>query len=381
MKKLKNVLFRFGTVFSILQKRALKKPAFLLILFLIPLFSVVLAFATEQGNGVLTAAVWIPEDDGGAVAFAEELAEEKDMLDVVFCSSPEEARELVGNGTASYALILSSGFSEKIGNFARGEGKDPVMTMVVNEDNTAMHLMRERVFTMIFRQLSFEIFRDDILSLGVDPPPTEEEIAGYYDHLGSDPGIMEFVDVRGNEVDAGRMLTYPLRGLLSVLILEGGIAAAIFCAQDEEAGVFLRLSPPKRIAMRAFSVFVPSLDLAVASYLALIPSGLIEDPLRDVLLLLLFLLASDGLCLFLLALLRRPERLALAALFLAVLTLTLTPVFLQSTGVPVLSSLLPTYHYLRGGVLDFSVFVLFLYALIAFAASFLIFRFDGRNER
>ena len=356
----------------------LKKPAFLVILILMPLLALGLSLVTGQESGAFTAAVYADPADEAASAFLITLEEAKTIIRLSPCDSEEAVFRAVENGEAEVGWIFRKGFAERLADYVRGVKEEPLVTLVEQEDNVLISLSRERLYTILFPQISYLLFREKALSLKIDPVPTEEELRSYYENV--DPAeITSFVDVRGREVKTSSFLVSPARGMLALLILEGGIAGAIFCAEDEGRGVFLRMTRPRRLAVKATAVFLPVADLSLTAYFALWLAGLLTDPLYEILLLLLYLFAAAGLSLLLLAILRAPRPLGLTALFAALLSLALTPTFLDVSGAGYLSFLLPATAYLRSVLVPANVKGLVLYAVLTLSASFLIFLIPRRD--
>ena len=352
-----------------LEKRAFKKPAFLVILLLMPLLTAALSSVVGETRGFLSVAVCWDESDEAAEAFGREMLALNGVIRAHRALSEEDAREEVEGNAANFAWIIPKGFDEHLKNFVNGKEDSVAVIVVEKEESAVTSLVRERLFTLLFPRISYTLFRERVLSVGASPAPTEEEMRQLY-RAGHEEGIrVEFRDVSGKEVKMGKVLTAPARGLLALLLAEGGVAAAILCAEDEKKGVYLMLAPSRRVPLRAATVFVFAADLAVAAYVSLWLGGLMTDPGYEAVLIALYALAAWGFSLLLLALLRTPGRLAVAALFTAVLTLALTPVFLDLSGATPLSALLPSYHYLKGVYSSRSALTLLLYAAVTALAA------------
>lgn len=379
MKRLRHALSRALTWAWLLQKRILKKPAFLVILVLTPLLAGGLSLVAQDNNGLMKAAVVWDPDDAYAAAFGEEILMQSGATRLTRCDSEKEARRLLEDGEVGSVWIIPKGLEEHLKNFVLGKDDHVAVIIVEREENVISGLTRDRLFTLLFSRLSYDLFRGYILDLGVTPPPTEEELQDLYDNTASAFDLMRFEDVRGETVEPEKFLISPVRGILSLLIVMGGVAAAIFCAQDDDAGVYQGLSELGRFPAKCLSVLLPMADLSVAAILSLSFTGLLTDPLYEVLLHLLFLLAAGGFCLVLLTLLRSPRRLAMAAFLTVIATLALTPVFVEVGGMDYLSALLPTRYYIRGVMVPAALSEMLLYALIAYVLAFAFSRIPRRD--
>ncbi|MBP5288459.1 MAG: hypothetical protein J6Z79_01120 [Clostridia bacterium] len=365
MKRFIHALSRAWTWCVLLHKRILKKPAFLAILALTPLLALGLSLSAKSNNGMMTAAIWWDSSDAYAAAFGEECLAKNGVIRTVRCDTPEQARRMLENGDATVVWLLSEDFESHLQNFVKGKGDSVIMTIVLREQNAVSDLTRDRLFAMLFPRLSYTLFRERVMAMNPDPVPTEEELRANYLNTADSSDLIQFLDVRGETVQVERFLLSPVRGILSLLIVEGGIAAAIFCAEDEKTGVYGGLPRGRQIPAKLLSILLPMADLSLAAILSLWITGLLTNLFYELILHLLFLLAAGGFCLVLLALLRDPRRLALAAFLTAIATLALTPVFVDVGGLDYLSALLPTYHYLRGVNIPSTLPMMLLYALCA----------------
>ncbi|MBQ3865435.1 MAG: hypothetical protein II776_00925 [Clostridia bacterium] len=367
---MKKTLSRALTWCLLLQKRVLRRPAFLVILLLIPLLTAGFVLASDGDGGIYTIALIRDENDPEAVAFCDELVGSRGIFILKIMEDEELARELVERGEISYAWIFPPGFRDRLRAVIAGDTSRPPVVVVEQEEAPLHAMTRERLFTYLFPKLSFELFRARILAMEPDPVPTDEELERMYRSAVIEEDVMAFVDLEGRPASSD-VVTSPLRGMLSLLILEGGLAAAVFCAGDVKNGVFLRQPRSRQRLVTLAAVTLPMLDLALAVFLSLCVSGLTADPLRDLLMLLLFVPAGAGLALLLLAVLRSSKRLGFSAMFTAVATLALCPVFLEVDSLKALSALLPATHYVRAVQAPGTAWSLVLYAAVTLAASFL----------
>ena len=351
----------------LMHKRTLKRPAFWVILLLIPLLTGALS-AVKKDAGIVAVSLYLDGGEDEARRIAARLDDGTGVVRVQPADSPEEARRRVEEGTSDAAWILTAP-ADTAKAYAEGKGFQKIL-VIERESNVFLALARERLFSALLPEIEREVFAKNLLALGRDPAPDEREIDAYYRSAARSEELVEFVSVDGTRVDPPHYLPAPVRGLLALLIGAVGMASAVYFAGDEENGLFFRLTPVKKALLAPAAVFMPMLDLAAASYLALTLAGLVTAPLREALALFLYTLAACGLCTLLWALLRSPKALSLATLFFVLATLILTPVFLQIARLETLSALLPSYHYLLAAHTPSLLWRLPVYAAAALLLAF-----------
>ncbi len=351
----------------LMHKRTLKRPAFWVILLLIPLLTAALS-AVKKDAGIVTAAVYLRGDEEENARLSARLeGGGEGVIRLLFADSPEEARRAVGEGGADCAWILTRP-ADTAKAYAQGSPTEKIL-VIERESNVFLTLARERLFSALLPEIERAVFARDLLALGADPAPTEEEIDSYY-HIGAQSEeLVEFTDLDGSSIEPAHYLTSPVRGLLALFIGAAGGAAAVYFAQDEKNGVFLRLTRAGTALLAPASFLLPMLDLAAVSYLALWIAGLLTAPFYEALCLLLYVLAAAALWTLLWALFRGAKALSLDLLFFVLATLALTPVFLQIERLDALSKFLPAYHYLFSIHSRAALGSLALYAAVCLAAA------------
>ena len=325
----------------LIQKRLIKSPAFLAVLALILLFAVLIGqLSTNGGGGLVRVGFLAPSGDKALEQIAKQLEEQKELM---VCTRYQDEKELlsaVEEGREDAAWVFYPDYTDRCRAFL-DEGR-AVVRCYEKESGTALNLAREKMFSYLFDQVSRDIFAGRMEELsGVKP--TDDEIARYYEQDVKSDHLIVFYDLDDRLMNEESVVLSPLRGLLSLLVLCGGMAAAVTLALDEKRGVFTVLPGKRAAAFRVLSVFYPLIDLSVVMYAALAALGLLTDPAYEILLCLCAVIAQAGLCDFLLNLLRRPLPVALSLLPLIFLTLSAAPVFLNVRALRGIGYLLPGY--------------------------------------
>ena len=344
-------LRRFFLWYGLLSKRLLRRPGYLAVLLLIPLFSLALVLFSRQESGVVTVALCLEEPaDAAARAAAERLLNAESILRCSAYPDSESAREAVRSGQADAAWILPADLEKRLDFFAR-YGSGGSITVVEREDNVFLMLAREKLYAALYPELSFSVFRNFLVNdLGADAIP-EEALRGAYDGGFTSEELIRFAYVDGTEIERdGRYLTAPLRGILALLLLLCGLASGMYCYREEREESFVWLSGPKRRLLPLLCHLTAMLPAALAVLAALYLSGLWLGLGRETLMMLLYLPSCVLFCEVLRCLSPREEHYGALIPILAVAVLVLCPVFADLPLPLPFRDLLPCSYYLRAAL-------------------------------
>ena len=142
-------------------------------------------------------------------------------------------------------------------------------------------------------------------------------------------------------------LVSPLRGLLAIMVMFSGIAAAMFYMQDEDRGAFLRFPKGAGFSFAVMFHGAAVVLVGVAVLAALLLTGLSVGLGRESLVLAVYCAASVGFCMCLRLVLRDIRLFGAASAILVVVTAVLCPILFAAPDVPAVQYLLPTYYYIK----------------------------------
>ncbi|MBR5343053.1 MAG: hypothetical protein IK149_04060 [Oscillospiraceae bacterium] len=366
---------RFLLWYGLFSKRLLRRPAYLAVLLLVPLFAVALTLFSQQKSGVLTVALALEDPrDPAASAAVERLTRGDSILLCELAESPEAAREAVRSGRADAAWIFSDDFEAALQHFA-ARGYADAVTVVEREDNVLLMLSRELLFAAIYPETSFELFSYYVeTEIGLeDAEPAL--LRQYYASGTIAEQVVRFETVEGKEADgSGSYLTAPLRGILALLLVLCGMASGLYCYREERSGSFVWLSARKRRWLPLLSHLTAILPAALAALAAMALAGITVEPGREALMLLLYVPATALFCELLRCLCPAEAHYGALIPVLTAAMLVLCPVFLDLNLLGPLRLLLPPTWYLRAvwngaellGLLLYTLALLLLTALASF---------------
>lgn len=353
---------RFFLWYALLSKRLLRRPGYLAVLLLIPLFALALALFSRQESGVVTVALCLEEPaDPAARAAAERLLNAESILRCSAYPDGDAAREAVRQGQADAAWILPADLEKRLSSFAR-YGSGGCITVVEREENVFLMLAREKLYAALYPELSFSVFRNYLVNeLGADSL-SEADLRAAYKGGFTTEELIRFTYVDGTEIETdGRYLTAPLRGILALLLLLCGLASGMYCYREEREESFVWLSGPKRRLLPLLCHLTAMVPAALAVLLALYLSGLWLGLGREALMLLYYLPCCVLFCELLRCLSPREEHYGALIPILAVAVLVLCPVFADLQLPLPFRALLPTWYYLRAALGSFALRPLLLY--------------------
>lgn len=150
MSKLRRLLLWY----CLLSKRLLRRPAYLAVLVLVPLFCVAILLFSHQESGVITVALHCQDPSDPAAGQAQQrLLEKKSIIRYIPCDTEAEARDAVVHGRADAAWIFHADTSEQLERFARNASAVAV-TVVEREDTVFLMVAREKLFGVFWKLLS-----------------------------------------------------------------------------------------------------------------------------------------------------------------------------------------------------------------------------------
>lgn len=365
---------RFFLWAGLLMKRLLRRPAYLAVLLLVPLFAAALTLFSQQESGVLRIALAREaEDDRAAAAAVGRLTETDSVL--LFREYPDEdaAREAVRSGKADAAWIFSDKLEDKLERFAK-RGRADAVTVIQREDSVFLMLAREKLFAAIYPETSFAIFRD-YLNEELGAEETDAAVLrAYYASGTMSEKVLRFETLDGEEAETGgSYLTAPLRGMMALLLVLCGLASGLYAYREERAGSYLWLPARARRWIPLLGHLTAMLPAALAALAAMALAGVGVGLWRELLMMLLYLPAAALFCELLRCLCPREEQYGALLPVLTAAMLVFCPVFLDLELLRPLRLFLPPSWYLRAlwtadGLLGLLLYTAALLPLTALAA-------------
>lgn len=338
-----------------LSKRLYKKATFLVLLLLIPLSALAIKLASAEDSGFVRVAL-VNEAKGNT--FSEDLIGDLKsstrLLRFTEYDTEEDALKAMYGNKVDSIWIFPEELEEKLDRYVESEsGKDSFIRVWQKEDSVVNRMALERLSGTVYPHLSRRIFlhyirnsdRFDLNDL------TDEELFSYYDQFYSEDPLFFFGYPDGGIVESGKetvhFLTAPVRGMLAVIVMLCGMAAAMLFLQDEKRGVFAWAKPSSRVFISIASQLTAVAGTAIMMFLAVLFLGANVSLLREIGILLLFIFNATLFCTVLQQGIRRIHVLATAVTILTVLMLIVCPIFFDTKMFKIPQLLFPVTYYIN----------------------------------
>lgn len=336
--------------YALLSKRLLRKPAFLILLLLVPLLSGAMAAVAKQEKSFVDIALVCATDDPAAQRSAARLMHADSLVRCTTYATEAEARAAVARAQADAAWIFRDDVSDALSRYTSNRGTRGAVLVVEREETVFLRLAREQLFAALYPEVSRTLFRSYLIGrLGAPEDAPQEFFDYYYTYYSAEEPVIVFERDDGSvpKPDADYLVT-PMRGLLALLLLLTGLASGMYYNADERRESFLRLGAAGRRFLPFLYHLTALFPMALVILLALRLAGLLTDLPREIGLLLLYCVSASVFSELVRKLCRSQALLGALIPVLMALMLALCPVFLD-LRIPALEPvrrLLPPYYYL-----------------------------------
>lgn len=382
---LKRIFSLFRRYF-IFNKRLFKKPGFLAILLLVPILVFSLKAVTKQeDSGVMTVALAKQdESDPVATEIVDSLMGSSHLIRFVHCKTIQEATALVENGKADAAWIFPENMQEKLDHFTDFiNQRNAVVKIIERENNVLLLLSHEKLASALFPYCSYSLYRgfieENIILLDELP---EEKLREYYDLVQAEgENIFQFSyadsDESTNDQEKNYLLT-PMRGLMSILIIFGGFAVALFYMHDEAHRKFDWVRPSQRIPYAVIYHLPAIADVALAVLIALFVTGMQVSLGRELIAMILYVIISLGFCMGIRLLCKDIRLFSAIIMVLVIVMIAFCPIFFEIKMFPVIRYVLPPFYYLNAIHNIRFLFYMVIYAIGIFSLDYVLYRIKYR---
>jgi len=366
--------------FLLLNKRLYKRISFVLILLLIPVLVFSFSNVAGEDSGVLTVALAQAGEDAMATGVIRDLIEQDSLILFLKCETPQAAKELVTDGDADAAWIFPKNMEEKVYRFVANPTRLNAFIQVIERDSTVpVILAREKLSGAMYANCSKAMFisyiRKNVPELS---DKTDAELQQHYEAISVDGDFFRFSLMESSqasqEAQDVNYLLAPVRGLLAVVTVLSGLAAAMYYMRDDRTGTFSWI-PERRKSLVEFGCqMICVLNVATVILIALAISGLAASLGREVLILLMYAICT---ALFAMTVRRLCGKLAVLGTvlpLLIVVMLVVCPVFFDLGALRQVQYLFPPTYYINAQYSDRSLVLMGLYSI----ALLLIYCLSGR---
>lgn len=331
--------------------RMIKRPAIIGIIAATVIISVVLSGLSKGAMSGFACGI-LKSDDENITAVISELKNENSILNITVYEDEEEMLKAQRRGELRFAYVFDDEFTEKYEN---NETRRTV-TRFSGEDDIFAALADELVFAKIasvYARTSIEYFARTNSNIGDEYREEVKKTAllmydEYLDILGD---VFIYETENGNVVsDEGGSASFPVRGVLAMLVLIAALLGMQTVLNDSEKSLFLRLSPKNRNIAMLIGILMPTLLLAATLVVCVLFSAVSVGIFREIICALLLVCSCAAFVFFISSFLKNPDSAAIIIPLAVLLSIALCPIFFDITvflkPMRHICALLPPYYYL-----------------------------------
>lgn len=356
--------------FFILNKRLYKKTSFVSILVLLLISVMIFSFMAKKESGFVRV-VLAQEDNDDEISneIINSLLDEDSIVLFTKASSPDEAIDNIKSGKADSAWIFPKDMKKELSEFANSQSNSFVR-VIEREQNVLLRLTREKLHAVLYNYSAKAFFinytRENLKQLH---DLSDKELLSYFDSTVINDELFVFGNpVSNNNYNSNNYLLAPIKGILGLIIVLGGMAASLYFIQDEKNGIFSFVAHRKKLFVEAACVTVATLNLSVTSLIILFASGICGVSFSEIIGSLSYALCCSAFCMILRRLFGNVKLFASVIPALIIVIACICPVFFTIKQVRPLSFLFPPTYYINVSHSNVYLF----YMLIYFAVCFII---------
>ena len=375
---------KFLMWFLLLNKRLYKKATFIMILALIPLAVVALGIVAKEDSGIVKIALTqkgVKEPIYNDIV--SDLKGSSKLIYFIEYDSEHAVLEAVKTGDVDLAWIFDENLNKNISKFAESSKKrNSVVTVVAREQNVVTQLTLEKLSGALYKHVSRDFYinyiREDVEEL---ENISDDDLLTYYDNFESNGTLFVFdnpTNSLSSDVEINYM-TAPIRGLLAIIAVVCGFAAAMFYMDDEKKGTFSHVKQKNKFFVQFGCIAIAVLNVSLVMFFSLMFARVNVPLTRELLSLVVFVLCCSSFCLLMSQILSKIHILGCIIPILMVIMFVFCPVFIDYGGFRNLQYLFPPTYYICSAYNNVYYLYACAYFVICTAIGYIISLIKQRN--
>lgn len=365
----------YGKLFLLLNKRLLKKPSFIIILCLIPVMVFGLRLVSERESGIVRIAL-VNEGSAEAGRIIDTLINKPSVFLFSTYDDSKEAQEALIDNRVDAAWVFPKDYKFRISDFtgslikSSGESEGAV-EIIEREDNVLLQLSRMELFGALYSDLSYSLFGNYINIRLAEPDVPDSRLYSYYDNNRNTGMLFDYRDTDErlpSEHDVSESYLFaPLRGILLLLTLLCGLAAAMYYRADMDKEIFSWMPVGNKWIFEHIYLLTALADGGLVVLITFFLTGLNGNAIAEILLMLLYIISCCSFCSIVRKFTFNLRSLATFIPILMLSMLVICPVFIYIRGLRGLQLLMPPFYYLmaQNNMGYLNLFVIYSIAIIA----------------
>jgi len=225
-----NKIRRYAIWMYMFSKRLFKKLSFIIILCVIMMMTPIMNSVLSQESKFLKIAICSEEASEISESAMNLLLEKESVIEYIRYESPEKAIDAVKKHKVDSAWVFEADLKTKISDFISGKNHGTFLRVVEREDSTLLQLAREMMFSAVFEEISYQLYKnyayenfENISSV------SEDEVRSIYEEMPRNEDIIEIKVLNSkNAAVTDEFLTGPVRGIMSVILVLAALAGAMY---------------------------------------------------------------------------------------------------------------------------------------------------------
>ena len=341
MKKIFTWLFLMG-------KRQFKNPMLLILLIVIPIAALIVkALPTDDENDSYTVGVFSQGDDALSLALKDALVESSGTYSFVAYEDMDRLYRDVQNESIICGYILPDNLTE----LTSAKVHEECITSIHKPGITIQTSLNEIVYSNLIKLQGRIIISDYAADSGlfadVDTDYVDELMNYYEKYLASDVTFHMVYNTYGINGEENiedfteSRLTFPIRGILAIVVYLAAMFGGILYLKDKEAGIFNTVSGTyKRLCLGIYTL-LPTFVFALVCAISLVILGESERPSTEIAATALLILLSTLTSVILVKILRTSKTYAFLVPMILLCCLIICPVFIK------MDSYIPAAKYIE----------------------------------
>lgn len=353
------------TWFILFQKRILRKPMFLVTIFLIPILLVVLNLLAADSNSLIKVGLYTEADKGSSAKFVRELVESSsDVISFYICEDEGTLRNDISLGDTDCGYIIPPDIKMEVENYYTGISeklpfKNGLIKVLTSDSSISVKVVNEVVLGKMFSKAAYSVLEDYVREKkpgSIDRPGEVDKLKGFFDsnHNEHLMFVFEYADGSENKLlnrNDNNYYMMPVRGMLSVLILVTAMSSVIMLNIDDKNGTWSWIKLSKRPAFNYMYILLSVFLVSVCSLIAIFFTKLSTNVFHEIFIMFLYVMLVSGFANLIRVLVKNIYIYCSVIPLIVLLSLVICPVFIDFGEVfypiKVFRNVLPTSYYLE----------------------------------
>ena len=330
------------------EKRLFKKISFIIVLVMMPLLIAGLSRKAGEEAGIINIGICSEGAEGSlSQKIADGFLEENSILSYIRYENEDDAIQALNESRIDAVWIFPDDMEARLSELARRGRVGSVVRVVEREDDVALVFTREVLCSRIFPVFVYETYCEYIRKKLGSEALSGEEMRSLYDSMLWKGNLFQGGTSPQEPGEQDSYLLAPMRGVIAIWMILAGMAALLYHKSDIRNGVYDAVPSRKRIRYSFGLQMVVLINCGIMGMCAFGILGIFTDPLKEILLMGLYIICISVFCNILGLLADSMEVTGIMIPFVILVMLVLCPVFINLRPFESFRILLPPAYYLH----------------------------------